>query len=227
MQKNGVTKMKLAHEILSQNLKQKNFGLTPKPESKPQPDAVTTRLFAKLGLLYGHKWVSIYPDQDVLVEAEKAWGEALAGFSLDDIKRGIDKSVDVYPSWPPTVGEFKKLCQVDPSSIGLPSVETAFREVTSTTLPFGETSKVYSHGLILAIINDDAIDTYNLSRMPSDKSMKIFKPIYNKYVSRAIAGEEFELPIMIENKVGRPVTKEERLEAHGKWFADLKGAIEA
>ena len=176
-------------------------------------------------MLYGHKWVSIYPDQDVLFEAEKAWGEALAGFSLDDIKRGIEKSIDQHPSWPPTVGEFKKLCQVDPESIGLPSLANAFREVTNTRREFGEDHWRYSHGIILAIIQDSEIDAYNLGRMTVEKSRKIFEPIYRKYIARALAGEVFEIPIMIADKTGRPVTKEERAEASEKWMDELKGAI--
>lgn len=212
--------MKQVAAILDRNLKQRDFGITQKPELKPQPDAVTSRLFAKFALLYGHKWVSIYPDQDVLFEAEKAWGEALAGFTLDDIKRGIDKAIDQHPSWPPTVGEFKKLCQFDCSELGLPSLDQAWFEASST-----DPRAKYSHGIVLAARNDGRCDAYTWRLLPTGKGMKLFEPIYTDYVNRFKAGEAFDLPIMIEDKVGRPVTKSERAVAHKQWFGELKGAI--
>ena len=94
--------MKPVSELINQT--PKDFGITQKSESKTLPEKVTVRIFAKLALKYAQRFTSVYPDPDVQAEAEREWGEALAGYSLDDIKRALDKCIDVHPSWPPTIG---------------------------------------------------------------------------------------------------------------------------
>ncbi len=104
--------MKKVAELINLNQKQTVSGITRKPELPQQPEQVTTRLFARMALMYGHKFVSLYGDADVQVEAEKEWGRHLSGYSLEEIKHGLDQCVDLHPSWPPTIGEFKTLCKV-------------------------------------------------------------------------------------------------------------------
>ena len=177
--------------------------------------------------MYGHKFTSIYSDGDIQFEGEREWGRSLAGYSMDDIKRGLDKCVDEHPSWPPTIGEFKQLCKPDAKEFGLPDSATAWNEILNArrVSEFGESPWIFSHGIILAVRNDPKCDVFNWRLLPVDQSNKKFNPIYDEYLKRAMNGEEFALPVMIENKKNRPVTKAEHKEFAEKHLAGLKAVV--
>ena len=219
--------MKHVSQIANLNQIQKNSGITPKSELPPQPEKITSRLFARMALMYGHKFMSLYGDIDVKVEAEREWGRNLSDFTLDDIKRGLDKCVDEYPSWPPTIGEFRQLCKINESDLGLPSAESAWAEISidSGYHEIGELPKQCTHGIILAARSDTRCDVYNWKLLPIDKGLKLFKPIYREYVKAVIAGEVFELPVMLENKKDRPVTFEECKEHASGHLDAMKDAL--
>ena len=40
------------------------------------------------------------------------WADELGAMSLQQIKYALDIVVDNFPEWPPTIGEFKKLCKL-------------------------------------------------------------------------------------------------------------------
>jgi len=83
----------------------------------PQSDKVINRLFAVLMIRYTHKWASQFAGEteeevDENVEAAKqVWASGLSGLTKDQIKHGLDLSVEAHPSWPPLLGEFKLLCK--------------------------------------------------------------------------------------------------------------------
>jgi len=62
---------------------------------------------------YGQKWTSQFTEETIEGLAKDEWTKMLSGFSMDQIKVALDKVIDVHPSWPPTVGEFKKLLTGD------------------------------------------------------------------------------------------------------------------
>jgi len=66
---------------------------------------------------YSHKWASQFPDEAFTIEAKKIWAMDLSGLSNNQIKQGLDTMIDRYPSWPPTLGEFKALCKVGAESM--------------------------------------------------------------------------------------------------------------
>ncbi|KVW92625.1 hypothetical protein [Thiobacillus denitrificans] len=73
------------------------------------------RIFRLMENRYGAKW----PDSFGGIERERmrqAWGEELADYAGDEIKRGLDASVARNPVWPPTVGEFMALCRPLPDA---------------------------------------------------------------------------------------------------------------
>lgn len=87
-----------------------SLTLTPLSSAEAQPlrpDWVTA-LFAKLSARYGTLFADRYAGvpQDILL-AE--WGAELAGFSGEDIRRGLDGCRDL--KFPPTLPEFIALCR--------------------------------------------------------------------------------------------------------------------
>lgn len=70
--------------------------------------SLVDRLFARLGAFYGARFADMWRDADP-VELKRIWAEELAGFTPEEIARGIDgcRTRD----WPPTLPEFLRLCR--------------------------------------------------------------------------------------------------------------------
>lgn len=72
------------------------------------PDSWVERLFTRLATMYGNKFLDMW--KGINLQAVKtAWGEDLAGYSGDELKRGIDWCKS--QTWPPTLPEFMTACR--------------------------------------------------------------------------------------------------------------------
>lgn len=74
------------------------------------PEHWTERIFRLMEDRYRAKWLDSFggiPRERV----RQAWGEELAGFSADEIRRGLDACRAAHPTWPPEVLEFARLCR--------------------------------------------------------------------------------------------------------------------
>lgn len=70
-------------------------------------------MFAALAVKYGHKWSSYIGDEiEVQEEIEREWAVQLGKYNLMQIKKALDTVLDEFPDWPPTIGEFKAMCNV-------------------------------------------------------------------------------------------------------------------
>jgi hypothetical protein len=84
-------------------------------EFDPLPESWTERIFMRLHGRFGNPFLDKYragklnaAGDDVGVEnAKKVWAEELAGYSPDDIKRGLVKQF----TFPPSCDEFKSACR--------------------------------------------------------------------------------------------------------------------
>jgi hypothetical protein len=84
-------------------------------EFTPLPDSWTERIFMRLHGRFGNQFLDKYragklnaAGDDVGIEnAKKVWAEELAGYSPDDIKRGLVKQF----TYPPSCDEFKSACR--------------------------------------------------------------------------------------------------------------------
>ena len=175
-------------------------------------------LFLALSNKYDHKWASLFPSDEVMEIRKLEWATSLAGILPGRLRVALDRCIHVYPEWPPTVGQFLELCKVNPEDAGLPSMYDAWMEICCEDKPF-------THGVILAMVRDPKCNSYNWRLLPEERGLRLFKPIYDKYIERALDGEEFPLPTMIENKVDKPVTWEERQAHAAKHLADIKALL--
>lgn len=82
---------------------------------------------------YTNKWASQFPDEEFIDEAKKVWAMDLSMLSADQLKIGLDTAIDKYPTWPPTVGEFKALCKVGEESRKLDQLALADRSNEAIT----------------------------------------------------------------------------------------------
>lgn len=74
------------------------------------PDAWTERIFRVMENRYRARWIDSFCGID-RARVLRAWGEELAGFSGEEIARGLAACVKAHPKWPPEVLEFMRLCR--------------------------------------------------------------------------------------------------------------------
>ena len=172
--------------------------------------------------IYGRAWTSQFTDDLSLQLAKEQWAKHLGEFDMGQIKYALDRVVDHHPKWPPTIGEFKLLCRPDPKEHGLPSASDAWLEICRAD---ATTGGKYSHGIVLAARNDPRCDAYQWRLFPFDAGLKKFEDIYSQYVSRAMAGEVFDLPDMLEHKPAKPMSREERVSTASRYLQGLKSAL--
>lgn len=74
----------------------------------PMPSAWVERLLSRFATMYGNKftdmWRGIEPES-----IRQAWGEDLAGYTADELKRGLEWCKT--QKWPPTLPEFMTACR--------------------------------------------------------------------------------------------------------------------
>lgn len=74
------------------------------------------RVWTRMAEVYGHKWTSQYgevsDDSGHLSSAARTWAQGLAQLSLEEISIGFSRMVESGDEWPPSLPEFRKLCQV-------------------------------------------------------------------------------------------------------------------
>ena len=82
--------------------------LMPATRLEPQPPVVMDRLFLRLMAFYGMKFADSFMAVE-LAAMKRIWSEELAGYSLDELNRGINACRGL--KWPPTLPEFMGLCR--------------------------------------------------------------------------------------------------------------------
>lgn len=70
--------------------------------------SLVERVFARMAAFYGARFADMWRDVEP-ADLKRTWAEELAGFTPDEIARGIDgcRTRD----WPPTLPEFLRLCR--------------------------------------------------------------------------------------------------------------------
>ena len=74
------------------------------------PKAWIERLFSRFAAMYGNRVSTMWGDCPQ-ADIHDAWQTGLARFTGDQIKAGLNRTLDRYPDWPPTLGQFRALCR--------------------------------------------------------------------------------------------------------------------
>ena len=72
------------------------------------PTSWMDRLFQRLSVMYGSKFLDMWANMDIQ-EVKRAWGEDLAGYTADELKRGLEWCKT--QAWPPTLPQFMTACR--------------------------------------------------------------------------------------------------------------------
>lgn len=76
-------------------------------------------LFSEFAAMYGSRFADMWRHSDA-VRVKSLWGEALSGFSVDEVRAGLYACRKL--AWPPSLPEFMGLCRPEPDA------QTAFEE---------------------------------------------------------------------------------------------------
>lgn len=204
----------------------------PRGEATKQDKEFINNLFVELAGIFP-AWKQAFDGIDGVRTAKRIWMNVLldSGInSMGQIQTGLRKAAKSENPFMPSVGQFVKWCSPDPEEIGLPDAKKAWNEilVARRIAEYGDKPFEFSHGIILAARNDlpqKRVDVFNWRLLELDKALDKFTPIYSEYIYRAMSGESFELPVMIEDKKDLPVTNKERKEFAEKHMDKLKDAL--
>lgn len=135
--------------------------------------------------IFGSRWTTQYGDlvdendENLdLLPTPRIWHEALKKFDYQAVKRATNECVSSGMSWPPTLGEFAKMCAPRPGDFNLPDVATAFRLAID---------KDWSNNAIWEAVH--RIGSFDFYRMQEKEAKQAFNRAYNGVVADIAAGK--------------------------------------
>ncbi len=137
------------------------------------------RLWERMTAIYGHRWTSAYGNED-----DGTWLQGLAGVTPDQIAAGLSRCLERGDGWPPTLPEFRALCQE--GAHNLPPVDRAYREACEHSTRPAEHD--WSHPAVF-VAGQDA-GWWSLRRDPSRTTWPVFRRSYEDACNRVKAGED-------------------------------------
>lgn len=178
---------------------------------------VVNELFRELQATFP-AWKQAWPDAVALGAAKRAYIKAFmeSGINtLEQIGYGMQQARNSASPWVPAPGEFIGWCTPTPDMVGIPSLESAFREALGNAHPsrFG-TQRDWSHPAVRHAALQCEID--NLCDLPSDSARRIFSRAYEVTVRAVMRGEaltDIAIGIGHDSQKGEASLAEE----HGDW----------
>jgi hypothetical protein len=144
-------------------------------------------------------WKQAFPTDEHLKAAKNQWSIALieAKVNQAQLNHGMRKVRQSAEDFFPSVGKFLELCKPTAADYGLPTFETAYREVSSKCGYVGFVQ--WSHPAVYHAITQVGI--YDFGRMTQDKALSAFKNAYKLTVEAVMRGETLpQVPKAIERK---------------------------
>lgn len=118
--------------------------------------------------IYGHKWNSLYQDENAVKVALSVWSRALAGLSDYQLEQGVQRCFR-REGWPPSTGEFLRL------ATGLPGRAEAIARVVSRNVIDPVTRNILT-----------AIGSWELKRLETDRLSKRAAAYYDDALESAL-----------------------------------------
>jgi len=129
--------------------------------------------------MYGHRFVSSFGEKD-----DGTWLSALRDLSPEQIAKGLHACINNYPDWPPALGQFRRLCQIVPEDLNLPSARACY--------------KAACHGdWFHAIVYECAyrVGVFDLSSLPESVTWPRYEDAYEQVVRDILAGKLNDLDL--------------------------------
>ncbi len=175
-----------------------------------------------MAAIYSHRWTASYGEaidaEGRLTDAARCWADGLREVSLAALKRGLRRCVhERADPWPPSLPEFRVLCQPTPADLGLPSVEEAYRAACRQRPDWSTLHPLIWHA-------QQAVGYFELISEPPARTRQRFEAAYAALVQRVLNGETFALPQNLTlpalTDQSQPLSDEERAEVQ-RWALEL------
>ena len=75
-------------------------------KQEPLPAPIVEKLWERMAMIYGHKWVSSYGEAD-----DGTWSTGLYDVDREGLSRGLEALRLSDKEWPPSLPEFRELCK--------------------------------------------------------------------------------------------------------------------
>lgn len=132
--------------------------------------------------MFGSRWSSQYGEllgaDRQLTATAMVWGRTLVEFGCYRVNRALNECVHNNLAWPPTLGEFAKMCAPRPGDFNLPDVSAAFRLAID---------KDWSNNAIWEAVH--RIGSFDFYRMQEKEAKQSFNRAYNSVVADIAAGK--------------------------------------
>jgi hypothetical protein len=145
------------------------------------PTDTVSKLWRLMTEVFGYRWASAYGTTD----QSGTWSKGLAGLTAEDIGRGVRRVIDLGMEWPPSLPEFRKLCEPDEVDLGLPTMDQAYR--AASRRDWSLHPAVYHAAKIVGV--------WDLEQKPEHITRPRFADAWESIIKRIRSGEMLEGPI--------------------------------
>lgn len=152
-------------------------------------------LWGLMGSAFGNRWVSSYGETDY----DGIWAMGLSGLTRDDLIRGVGKCVKAGMDWPPSLPEFRQLCEPDERDLGLPTMEQAYN--AAARRDWSIHPAVYHAAKIVGV--------WDLEQKPEYITRPQFAKAWATVVERVRNGEQLPGPIEAPRLERKPEMRRE------------------
>lgn len=171
-----------------------------------------------MAAIYDRKWSKRFEKNDGTsnTTAVKTWAVNLVkkGVTPKALQRCLEKTIDEYPNFAPTLPEVIQMCQPSEKDFDVPDFETAFWEATVGRGRFGPGTNGHwkwaaqTHLAVYHAVKNIK-DVYNFDRLPTEAARKVFAQAWQKVLNDLSAGKQLEPPPpVIEHRPKEPTIPE-------------------
>jgi len=147
-------------------------------------------IFARMQLIYTHRFESAYGDEETLTQAKREWAYSLAGVEQSRIEYALEKC-KLELAWPPTIAEFVRYLTPDPQALGLPSIRDAYLESCQNS--HAPAQRHWTHPAVQWAARETGY--FKLRSEQERYSWPAFEGVYRNMVERLADGEEIVFDI--------------------------------
>lgn len=171
-------------------------------KADPGTVQVINSLFRELMAIFP-AWKQAWPDDEAINAAKATWTKAFMAekiTTIEQIRYGIKQCRKLGYDFAPSVGKFINLCQPTPEMLGLPPLETAFREACRNVHPSMAGQANWSHDAIWHTAKESGFESLN--RLETSLARKLFERNYVITVRRLIDGLPLQtMPLALPARV--------------------------
>lgn len=160
-------------------------------QSRDETLQLVNAVFARMHLIYGHRWLSVYRTEDALARAKREWAPEIARLTQEQCNAALAR-LKRYPAlngkgeaWPPSLPEFIDLARPTRAEIGVPDNELAYLE--ARTHAHRPREHDWSHRAVFYA--GEAVGWWLLSNGSTGETKSAFMSAYSTIVERLRNGE--------------------------------------